>query len=300
MTLGFCGGRYDGAPFADERVLGDRFTDYLDRRGGQARRVPRHEPMSQALPPATRTRFEKAAMDNGFDQEIPPHDPNWLGFRSTKSPLWIWLSIDGSGRPVVAFTQLKVATALAPPGSATETPMPLGARAILSVADVPSLHSLLRRAFQLSRSLPDEPLRVFEQETKSLPRGTEVERLVVQRIGQGIFRDRLLDYWEGRCAITGLAVPELLRASHIKPWAVCATDTERLDVFNGLLLAPHLDAAFDLGFITVADDGAVVVSALLRAEDRHLLGLDAALRVSSIAGGHRAFLPWHREHQFRS
>jgi len=62
----------------------------------------------------------------------------------------------------------------------------------------------------------------------------------------------LLDLWEGRCAVTGLAVPELLRASHIKPWADCETDAERLDVYNGFLLAPHLDAAFDLGFITVA------------------------------------------------
>ena len=52
--------------------------------------------------------------------------------------------------------------------------------------------------------------------------------------------------------MTGLDVPELLRASHIKPWADCGTDAERLDVFNGLLLAPHLDAAFDAGFITIA------------------------------------------------
>ncbi|MDC0682621.1 HNH endonuclease signature motif containing protein [Sorangium atrum] len=50
--------------------------------------------------------------------------------------------------------------------------------------------------------------------------------------------------------MTGLAVPALLRASHIKPWADCETDAERLDVYNGILLAPHLDAAFDRGFIT--------------------------------------------------
>lgn len=52
----------------------------------------------------------------------------------------------------------------------------------------------------------------------------------------------------------------LLRGSHIKPWAACESDAERLDVLNGLLLAPNLDATFDRGLITVSNDGAVVVS----------------------------------------
>jgi putative restriction endonuclease len=73
------------------------------------------------------------------------------------------------------------------------------------------------------------------------------ERLLVHRVGQDVFRAGRIDYWEGRCAITGLGVVELLRASHIKPWAACDLDAERLDVLNGLLLAPHLDAAFDRG-----------------------------------------------------
>jgi putative restriction endonuclease len=108
-----------------------------------------------------------------------------------------------------------------------------------------------------------------------------------------------LAYWEGRCAITGLAVPELLRASHIKPWADCASDAERLKIWNGLLLAPQLDAAFDRGFITVGDDGAVIVSAELDAAARETLGLDEPLRVRALHEGHREYLPWHRERVFR-
>ena len=104
----------------------------------------------------------------------------------------------------------------------------------MRVSDIARLHPLLRRAFQLSRTLPDALLRVFQDETAYLPRATEAERLVVQRVGQDIFRRCLLEYWDGRCAITGLAVPELLRASHIKPWAACDTDAERLDIFNGI------------------------------------------------------------------
>jgi putative restriction endonuclease len=98
--------------------------------------------------------------------------------------------------------------------------------------EIAALHRLLRRAFQLSRTLPDELLHVFEAKSANLPRSTEAERLVVQRVGQDVFRRGLFDYWEGRCAITGLAVPELLRASHIKPWADCERDAERLDVLT--------------------------------------------------------------------
>jgi len=238
-------------------------------------------------------------MDNGFDQELP-RDSDWLGFASTKSPLWVWLSLDAVGQPIVAFSQLKVATALAALGDPTDVQLPLGARGVVAVTDVPALHGLLRRAFQLSRTLPDEPLRRFEARTRNLPRGTEVERLIVQRIGQDMFRENLLEYWEGRCAVSGLAVPELLRASHIKPWTDCASDGERLDVFNGLLLAPHLDAAFDRGFITIADDGTVIVSLKLAADARLLLGLGAPAKVRAVHENHRAYFPWHRERIFQS
>ena len=100
--------------------------------------------------------------------------------------------------------------------------------------------------------------------------------------------------------MTGLAVPDLLRASHIKPWADCASDAERLDVFNGLLLAPHLDAAFDRGFITVADNGQVIVSPRLSDHDRKLLALDVPLRVDRLAPGHRLYLAWHRTEEFKA
>lgn len=104
----------------------------------------------------------------------------------------------------------------------------------------------------------------------------------------------------GRCVITGLAIPELLRASHIKPWADCATDAERLDVFNGLLLAPHLDAAFDRGYITVADDGEVVVLPTMTSADRVLLGLDRPLRIERLTEGHRRYLAHHRDYEFKA
>ena len=65
---------------------------------------------------------------------------------------------------------------------------------------------------------------MFEVETANLPRTTDAERVVVHRIGRDIFRSGLLEYWNGRFAITGLDVPDLLCASHIKPWADCDMD----------------------------------------------------------------------------
>ncbi len=178
-------------------------------------------------------------------------------------------------------------------------PLPKGALGGRTVTDIPALHRLLRRAFHLSKTLPDELLHSFEKQTGTLPRSTEAERLVVQRVGQDLFRVGLLEFWEGRCAITGLAVPELLRASHIKPWAACESDAERLDVFNGLLLAVHLDAAFDRGFITFADDGRLVVASALDHDARGQLMLDSDLRIRTLTDSHRAYLPWHRSNIFR-
>ena len=104
-------------------------------------------------------------------------------------------------------------------------------------------------------SLPEAPLDTFRQKTRGLPRSTEAERLTVQRIGQDIFREALMQYWNGRCTLTGITEPELLRASHIRAWADCTSDEERLDVHNGLLLSALWDAAFDRHLVSFEDDG---------------------------------------------
>lgn len=76
------------------------------------------------------------------------------------------------------------------------------------------------------------------------------------RLGQGDFRLALLAYWK-KCPVTGCRNPTLLRASHIKAWRF-ATDRERLDSYNGILLSPNLDATFDAGLISFADDGSLI------------------------------------------
>lgn len=79
-----------------------------------------------------------------------------------------------------------------------------------------------------------------------MPDETEREVLVKARLGQGKFRADLVATWrKGEvCALTGLAVPEMLNASHIKPWRESSNE-ELLDPMNGLLLAAHADKLFD-------------------------------------------------------
>ena len=251
------------------------------------------------LTAVTITRLEKAATDNGFDLELE-HTVDWLSFGSSQTSMRIWLTAIGDSGFLAVPSRADVLDGLADLGAASNDLLPSGAAGALGVGDIAALHRLLRRAFQLSRTLPDGLLHVFEAETANLPRTTEAERVVVQRVGQDIFRRGLLEYWDGRCAITGLDVPELLRASHIKPWADCDTDAERLDVFNGLLLAPHLDAAFDSGFITVAEDGTVIISDTLPSSARSTLRFDGLLNIHGLHRAHERYMPWHRSKVYRT
>ena len=116
---------------------------------------------------------------------------------------------------------------------------------------------------------------------------------MIQRIGQDVFRDALMDYWGGRCPLTGITDPALLRASHIVPWADCS-DEQRLDVHNGLLLSALWDAAFDQGLVSFADDGTPRASPKLSQIARTALGLEAVPPLRGLRDSHRANLALHR------
>lgn len=167
------------------------------------------------------------------------------------------------------------------------------------IAGYYELHRALQRGAEIAQAVSGNPLKEFQSKTKQLPDSTEVQRLVTQRVGQDIFRRELIGYWGGRCAVSGLDVVELLRASHIKPWAKCDTDSERLDVFNGLLLAPHLDALFDGGWVTFYDSGKIQVSTALTIQQRTMAGISGSEQVLGLAENHFPYLAWHRENCFR-
>ncbi len=128
--------------------------------------------------------------------------------------------------------------------------------------------------------------------------GADTLALAKRRIGQGDFRGAMLGYWAA-CAVTDLGTPELLRASHIKPWKD-ATPDEKTDPFNGLLLAAHLDAAFDAGLISFNDSGAMMISGALPESDRLCLGINAATCLRDVDARHLPYLAFHRSNIFRT
>ncbi|SDH04390.1 HNH endonuclease [Pelagibacterium luteolum] len=95
---------------------------------------------------------------------------------------------------------------------------------------------------------------------------TERLRLVEARLGQGRFRDQVLAKWQGACAVTGVRLTRVIRASHIKPWRE-ASHAERLDADNGLPLVATLDALFDAGLISFDDSGNMLKHADVLAEE---------------------------------
>ena len=79
-------------------------------------------------------------------------------------------------------------------------------------------------------------------------------------------------------------------ASHIKPWRE-SDNEERLDRFNGLLLIPNIDKAFDLGFISFNDSGKVLISSYL--EKPEVLGLQEDMSFQ-VHHRHKRYLGHHR------
>jgi hypothetical protein len=236
--------------------------------------------------PLERIRIEKAAADCGFEREAVLNERGQLELRSATFPEVVWVQVS---------TPLGYRVSASLPDLLTTGS---GDGAVL-VEGIEHLYQILQQAAAIARTMPNRVADHFRTKTQNLPKTTEAERLVVQRVGQDIFRTALLDYWQGRCCVTGLAVTSLLRASHIKPWAHCASDNERLDVFNGLLLAPHLDALFDGGWISFTDLGAVLVSSALTAVARAQLGLSPDWRVSGLNPAHAAYLGFHRVEVFK-
>jgi hypothetical protein len=236
--------------------------------------------------------MDKSAVDAGFDVRREPA-AGWLTYASTSCPLVIGLSVI-DGHPVAALSMTNVLEELGLPRLNIGNPS--GFVGAFSVADFNELQVLLGRAYELSRALPHELLHTWNERVEALP-ATERQATVKQRVGQDLFRQGLLALWQGRCALTGLAIPELLRASHAKPWSI-ATDEERLDVYNGLLLAAHLDAAFDHGLITFTSTGALQISSRLEPKDWALLGLDRAWPAIMLRPRHLPYLVFHQEQVF--
>jgi hypothetical protein len=233
----------------------------------------------------------KATWQNGYRRALGEQE-GWAGFGSTTAKGTVYLAAESAQGPwYLGLDHPGVIAELVLP--TIDLPGPGFGR--FAFDTLGSLYAVLSRVYELGVSLPNGPLEAFVAQTQALPKETEAERLVVQRVGQNIFRDSLLVYWSGSCPLTGIANTALLRASHIKPWKVCDTDFERLDVHNGLLLSALWDATFDAGLVTFEDDGTPHFSEALGKEARALLPWASPLPLTD---KHRAYLAWHRAKEF--
>jgi hypothetical protein len=143
--------------------------------------------------------------------------------------------------------------------------------------------------------IDDSEFDIEELKQRSDIKQTQREALIQARLGQGRFRRDLFSQWRG-CAVLGCAISSVLRASHIKPWRKCS-DQERLDPANGLLLVANLDALFNDGLITFADDGEMIASDRLATEERHVLRIQGRL-LKKPSERQRVYLKYHRDNEF--
>ncbi len=142
---------------------------------------------------------------------------------------------------------------------------------------------------------PENLSSLFE-ELKTMPE-TEVVSQATQRRGQDKIRKILLTTRQ-KCEACGLAIPELLRASHIKPWRD-SSNAERLDLENVLLLAANYDAAFDAGFISFsAHDGSLLISHAVTADQLLTLGIYSKAAIPKPSKKRAKYLGWHHTHVF--
>jgi putative restriction endonuclease len=259
-----------------------------------------------ALPPSPfqwnileQTRVEKAASDAGFDISLT-REGSWLVFRSSAFSQRLGVEQQTVNCYRVGFSDLTWGKAVSEDCSLLVVQKEgLWPTVAINLTGYDFLHHVLLRATSLCRVLAKEVLYQFQAATGDLPASTEAERLVIQRVGQDIFRRGLIEYWQGRCAVTQLNVVPLLRASHIRPWAACDTDAQRLDVFNGLLLAPQVDALFDGGWISFSDEGKLLVSESLPTAAHEPVGLRLGWALSAITDFHGEYLAYHRVNVFK-
>lgn len=141
----------------------------------------------------------------------------------------------------------------------------------------------------------------------TVPTGpTESKATVKVRRGQQFFRQSILNAYGVRCCISGINVPRLLVASHIKPWS--DFPNERLDPRNGLCLSSLHDAAFDAGLVTLDEKLNVVLSKRLKrffpqpALEQNFVPFEGQpIRLPvKLAEPSSDFLRFHREEVFKS
>lgn len=127
--------------------------------------------------------------------------------------------------------------------------------------------------------------------------GKEKETIIKSRVNQSKFRQQLLDRYK-KCCLCSASNPDLLIASHIKPW--CESEpNQKLDIENGFLLCPNHDKLFDSGLISFDNDGNIIISDKLSEADREVFGVDENM-VIDLTDANKEYLKHHRQKRFKN
>ena len=132
-----------------------------------------------------------------------------------------------------------------------------------------------------------------KQKKHKKPNVTERSGLVTSRVGQGYYRQQIIDKWNGMCPITGIDIKSILISSHIVRWSE-STDKERLDPENGILLSPIFDSLFDRYLISFKDNGELLISKKLNQKNVIKLGLRKDIKIN-VSKGMIKYLTRHRK-----
>ena len=139
--------------------------------------------------------------------------------------------------------------------------------------------------------LNQDPHKILEL---NLPTVTERSGLVTSRVGQGAYRKRIIHRWEYKCAVTNFNKLDILIASHIVPWSK-ASDHERLDVNNGLLLSPTYDALFDKHLITFDNNGKIQLSEKIEFSAYQKIGVTGKEQITDLSMYNVNYLDRHNQ-----
>lgn len=163
-----------------------------------------------------------------------------------------------------------------------------------------AVHTSAMSLLEEELSERDKQLDKHEQEILNRAVDGPVERyqLVKSRRGQGVFRHNVL-LREKTCRLFGVSHSYVLRASHIKPWSL-SNDEEKFDGDNGLMLSPHADVLFDLGYISFEKDGTLLVSELLAPVILESWGITPGVNVGGFSDAQEKYLSYHRSEIFKS
>jgi hypothetical protein len=145
-----------------------------------------------------------------------------------------------------------------------------------------------------SKTISERRKQKYSKHTK--PTITSKLGFVNQRLGQPWFRAQILDKWDYKCAVTGYDNFAVCIASHIVPWK--DSEEDRLEIDNGILLSPDLDALFDKKLISFQDNGQIIISKKIE-KKVNVLGINEHMSLSKVNEGMKKYLSWHREEFFK-